>query len=421
MIKDFQRLGQSIGIYTVINVVTKLFPFLLLPILSRYLSPAEFGRSALFIATSSLLIPLVGLRGDAVVVKALGEANAPSNGPTPADARLDLALTLPFVIAGVLLLVLLAANALGWRVDHVLGLPAPWIALAVLTALLWNFTMIHNATLQIRQRFAAYATLQVTQAVGIFALTAALVCGPLASAEGRNLGYSVPILAVGSWCCWTLLRQHGVSLRWPAQAFKRFAGISFPLLGGTLASLFASTVDRYAVSWFFGVESLGIYAFGVTLGLVLAVLTEGIELAWLPYVSKSLKEPLAMQRLRKTGLLILLGLVVCALLYAALLPHVVQWVGQGERYAGATPVAWATLTAVLGKAAFNLFSTVAIYAGRPHLSLKANLGLAFILPGGIWLSAQSNNLTLPQYAIGAIYLIAALFYFITNLRIQQAS
>lgn len=421
MIKDFQRLGQSIGIYTVINVLTKLFPFLLLPILSRYLSPAEFGRSALFIATSALLIPLVGLRSDAVVVKALGEAHEPSSDPARTDARLDVALTLPFAIAGTLLLLLMAGHTTGWLADQVLGLPVHWVAWAVLTALLWNFTMIHNATLQIRQRFAAYATLQVTQAAGIFGLTAALVWGPLPNAEGRNLGYSLPILAVGAWCCWALLRQHGVSLRWPAQSFKRFAGISFPLLGGTLASLFASTVDRYAISWFFGAESLGIYAFGVTLGLILAVLTEGIELAWLPYVSKSLKEPLAMQRLQKTGLLILLSLSVCALIYAALLPHVVQWVGHGERYAAATPVAWATLTAVLGKAAFNLFSTVAIYAGRPRLSLQANLCLALILPVGIWFCAQFNNMTFPQYVIGAVYLMTAAFYFITNPHNQKAS
>ena len=51
---------RQAGVYTISNVVARAIPFLLLPLLTRYVSPADFGIVAMFFFVALLIEPLVG-------------------------------------------------------------------------------------------------------------------------------------------------------------------------------------------------------------------------------------------------------------------------------------------------------------------------------------------------------------------------
>src|SRR5438067_1618929 len=53
--------------YTVGDILNRLFPFLLLPVLTRYLTPAEYGTFVMFQVVVNFLLPLVGLNVEAAV------------------------------------------------------------------------------------------------------------------------------------------------------------------------------------------------------------------------------------------------------------------------------------------------------------------------------------------------------------------
>lgn len=52
---------KSSGIYTIVNFLNKVFPFILLPILSREFTLEQFGEYSIYRTTISFCIPLVGL------------------------------------------------------------------------------------------------------------------------------------------------------------------------------------------------------------------------------------------------------------------------------------------------------------------------------------------------------------------------
>jgi O-antigen/teichoic acid export membrane protein len=54
-------LFQSAGIYTAAHLLTASVPFLLLPILTRYLTPADYGIVAMFQVILGIVSALIGL------------------------------------------------------------------------------------------------------------------------------------------------------------------------------------------------------------------------------------------------------------------------------------------------------------------------------------------------------------------------
>ena len=54
-------LVQRAGIYTVSNLAARALPFLLLPVLTRYLTPADYGIVAMFLFSAMVLEPFLTL------------------------------------------------------------------------------------------------------------------------------------------------------------------------------------------------------------------------------------------------------------------------------------------------------------------------------------------------------------------------
>lgn len=52
---------RSASIYTTGNVINASIPFLLMPVLTRYLSPEDYGYTAMFALLTSLLAPFMGV------------------------------------------------------------------------------------------------------------------------------------------------------------------------------------------------------------------------------------------------------------------------------------------------------------------------------------------------------------------------
>src|SRR6056297_3469330 len=62
MIKFYQsRFFKNASIYTVSDIINKLVPFILLPVLTRYLTPADYGIISIFAVFTSILGVFISL------------------------------------------------------------------------------------------------------------------------------------------------------------------------------------------------------------------------------------------------------------------------------------------------------------------------------------------------------------------------
>jgi O-antigen/teichoic acid export membrane protein len=273
---DLRRILSSSGIYAAAALAQQGASFLLLPLYTRFVPPAQYGELELLNAFSSIAFACLMLGLPSAIVKCYHRDCA---GPEDRAALLPtaLALELPLLLAGSAAMLLFAGPLAGW----LLGSPAaaPWMRLAAATGLLSSLAAVLLAGFRAAERAVAFSVLTLSQ------LAASLVFNLLLVAHYR-LGV-VGIL-------WGNLAANAVALLLALAAARRGSVPRFnhrlapPLLRfGTLllpvllAAWVMDLSDRYLLRYFTGLSQVAVYAVGYKIGMVLQLaLVWPFQLAW---------------------------------------------------------------------------------------------------------------------------------------------
>src|SRR5437870_4890103 len=152
-----QRAGLlgSAALYFAASALASAVPFLLLPVMTRLLSPADFGVVAMF---SILLVPLG-------TVVSLGMKGAIAARFFQAGEK-DVA---PFVMTCLLLALVsaLVVAAISWplrqSLTRITQIPGHWVLVAVLAAAAQFVTTVQLTLLQARRRVLQFSILEVLE------------------------------------------------------------------------------------------------------------------------------------------------------------------------------------------------------------------------------------------------------------------
>ena len=161
------RLVSSSGVYILSNVVSLSVPFLLLPVMTRYLSPEDVGKVAMFTVAVNLTVPLVGFRADGAIGRQYYERETIDFSNYIANCLYILAMSAT-VIA------LLALFFLE-RIASVLDLPSAWIWTIVFVAIARFFTNTVLVLFQVQDKPRSYAAYFLPQTVITFGLSVYLI------------------------------------------------------------------------------------------------------------------------------------------------------------------------------------------------------------------------------------------------------
>lgn len=275
-------LGAS-AVYGLGSVLVRGLTFLLLPLYTRYLSPAEYGIVALTTTCTvvlGMLYPL-GLRG------AISRTYYESGSVEERKERIG-TLWIAMVVSALAMALLLdrtgpslAAALLPEVSFH------PYLRLAVWTALLGVFGLTPLVLLQAQERPLAYVAVTIWAALTTTALTVWLVVRG-DGAEGYLTGVLLgAALAALPYLALTLRQVRPVfrmSVLLPALAF------SLPLVPHALAGWALEMSDRAILTRLIPLHDVGVYSLGYQLGAAMGLLTTAFNAAWVPFLFGSLKE-----------------------------------------------------------------------------------------------------------------------------------
>ena len=326
---SLHQLFRSGAIYGLANVLAAGVPFLLLPVLTRALSPAEYGEVVSFFMLVSVSAALAGLSlHGAVGVRWLDT----SRGDPKSYTR-----TAVFLVA--------ASTALAAGLSALLG-PAAGLdlspgvcAIAAVVAGCMALQGMRFAIWQSCHQALPAATLQVVSAVlnGGFSLFAVLFL--VWGSAGRIGGAVAASLAIAGFSILSLSRL--VSDSKPrfgdATALLRFG---LPLMPHAMAGALLGSLDRFAVSSQLGAGALGIYGAASQLGQVINVMADAASKAITPQMYGMLARNTVRDRLRVVALSYLsvpAWLLIALCLWAGLL--LAGEVLLGSRYLGAIDLA----------------------------------------------------------------------------------
>lgn len=193
-----KKLLSSTAIYASANVINSAIPFLLLPVLTRVLAPAEYGLVTMFVTVMSVLGAFTGLSVHGAV--SVRYYDSSTDHPRFVGACLAL---LAASTSLVLLLVWLLAGPLSRWVE----IPEGWLLVAVLASAAQAIVQIRLVIWQVKGEVWRYGLFQILQTTLNLALSLGLVLLLGMGWEGRVLGISVAVFLFAVLALYGLQRR----------------------------------------------------------------------------------------------------------------------------------------------------------------------------------------------------------------------
>lgn len=375
-------------------------PFIVLPLLARWLGPADFGVVGSYLALINLCTVLAGL-GTHGVISVVHFKQDPRAVPAHivAALRLLLASALPLIA---LLWVF------GAPLERATSVPATWIWTAGLAATGQFVVALALAVLQARGQALQFCALQVSLTLGWGVLSLLLIGAVGLGWTGRALGQLAAVAAAAALALWWLGRDGGlrpVGGPAPLAVLLRFG---VPLLPHSLAAVAMASADRLLLSGQSGVEASGQYFAAFQIAAVLTVAAAAVNQAWVPWLYSRLAQPdegKARAVVRATYVifgLLLGGAALMALSASWLVPLI-----AGAQYqAAAELLPWLAPAAALS-GMYYFVTNYLFYAGRTGLLSGITVGCSLVqLALMLWLIPRWEA----QGAAAAVLATAALYW-----------
>lgn len=272
------------GIYLGANILNAGIPFLLLPVLTRVLTPADYGTLAMF----GIVLSVVGAFTGLSVHGAIGVRYFQIE-------KLELAeyvgACVGILVVSTSVIFLLVAIFGEW-LSAVSGVPSDWLLVAVVLSGFQFLANIRLSLWQVSGEAKKYGAFQITQSLLNAAVSLVLILMIGMAWEGRALGQSVAVILFGVIALWWLLKDSLVQFPAGWRKHTRDAlTFGVPLIPHAIGGLLIVAADRFIIVRLLDVAHAGVYMVALQVGQALGLITESFNKAYAPWLMKNLTKP----------------------------------------------------------------------------------------------------------------------------------
>lgn len=279
--EKLKETARETAIYGVGSVLNKVAGFLLLPLYTKFLTPAEFGVVGLLLVTE--------LAAAIVIQCGLQTAFFRSYFEYEDEDRREVVVSTTFwylVVAGALILVpfVFAAGALS---ELILGLPGQGnlFRCVILFAYLDVLNLIPFAVLKVRKGSVRFTVASTCSFVFQLLVTIALVAWYGLGPWGVMLGYVAGNLLEAAILFPAITKE--IRWRFSFTELRIMLVYGAPFIFAQVANNLILMVDRFFVKHYVNLDEVGLYTLGNTIaGIVVIVLAQPFGLIW-PYAKLS--------------------------------------------------------------------------------------------------------------------------------------
>lgn len=260
------RLIKHSSIYAAGNILRQLVGFIMLPVYTRYLSPADYGVVGLLIFAVSLIELVFGAR----LVQAVPKFFYEQKQPAERHAVISTALLITSAVSAATMLVVIllrepSSQGIFGTPDY--GLIVGLFAVLILTHAIENYALVFIRIQQKPWLFISVnlgkLTVQLSLNIWLVVFQDLGVMGVAISSAAASLVFAV-LLATYT------LAHTGIRFR-AAQA-KKMLIFCWPLWLAGLAGLYIGSANRYYIRIFSSLDDVGLYELAAKFGSILTLL-----------------------------------------------------------------------------------------------------------------------------------------------------
>lgn len=322
------------GVYLFSNILNAVIPFILLPILTRYLEPAEYGEVAMFQT-------LLGALGAFVGLVFVGAANRKyyDSDLTEKDLGefIGACIQISFISSLITLLVFFIFQG---QLSEWLGLKPIYVLLAVVVGFCSVVIKIRLGQWQVEKNAIKYGVLQVSQSFINLIFSLIFVVLFLRGAAGRIDAQVVVALAFLLIALFLLYKDNLLRIfSWRRDYIKEAIDFGGPLIFHTSGAFLLITVDRFVINKELGLTEVGIYMVAVQLVSVMNMVFDAVNKAYVPYLYECIKRDDLQEKMKLVKNIYIWFLLILVVVILAFI--IGPWfivLFAGEKYAAAGKV-----------------------------------------------------------------------------------
>ncbi|RJK82506.1 lipopolysaccharide biosynthesis protein [Vibrio cholerae] len=277
-------LAKKSLVYLLSNIINASIPFLLLPILTRALSPSEYGQIAMFQTLVAGLAAFVGLN-------TVGAANRKyyDDGNNLYELSQYNSACLHILIGSTLAIMGIAA-VLSEQLSEFLSIPISWINSAVLFSALSFVINLRLGQWQVRGEALKFGAFQIGNSLFNMVFSLLLVIVLHHGAQGR-IDAQLVVAALFSVLALLMLAKDKVICLfcWRSDYLKQALQFGGPLIPHIFGFFLLSAVDRFIINQELGLAQTGVYMVAVQISMALSIVFDAINKAYVPWLFEILK------------------------------------------------------------------------------------------------------------------------------------
>jgi O-antigen/teichoic acid export membrane protein len=324
----YRALLGNAAIYVISNVLSAAIPFVLMPVLTRRLLPADYGVTAMFATMLAVFSCLAGLSVHGAVSLRYFQREG-FHLPTYVGTALAL---LAFTTSILLAVVSTFGSLIAGWVD----VPVRWLLVAVLVASANFVGQVRLALWQAEGKATKHLAYSVASALANFCGSVVLVVFADLHYAGRLSAIAITALLFATISIVSLRRDGQLCLEFDPKAARDALRFGLPLVPHALGALVITLADRVLITRYVGIAHTGVYLVGAQLGMIVAIVSDAANRAYSPWLYARLgaMDEAMKRRIVRNTYLFFAGISAFALALSVIVPFALRWL-VGPRFIGA--------------------------------------------------------------------------------------
>lgn len=271
---------RSFSIYTLSNVTNAGLPFLLLPILTVYLTQRDYGIITNLTALLMLSIPLVEM--------GLTPALTRQYVKKEVDTGSYLSTGVMASILNALVLSALIVAFSGW-ISTYTYVSQPFIVMAGAYSFFHVLSELLLTIWRMEDRPVRYGIFRTIKIIFDISLSLHLIIGLGYGWEGRAYGMIAACIVFGLVAGFLLWKSGYLRLSFNKSYLSHLLAFGLPVIPHTVSGIFISYSDKLIITNMLSVEESGVYSVAFTIGMALGLLVNSFNQAWVPWLYEKLE------------------------------------------------------------------------------------------------------------------------------------
>lgn len=398
--------------YVLTNVINVSVPLLVLPILTRYLTPSDYGIVAIYQVIETIVFLIIGLNTHSAIMVNFYKISKEKLRIYIGNVFFILFIT--FIVA------LIISFIIGLFIESIFSFPTSWLPVVVIIAL-FQFVVLVNLTLwRAEQKARSYSIMQITSSLFNLGLSVYLVVAIGMKWQGRILSILITYIIFGIVNIYLLRRRGYLKLNYKPEYIRDALKVSVPLIPHSLSGWIDNAIDRVLVTAMVGISTTGLYSVGYQVGMLIGMLSTAFNKAWTPFLFQKLTEnnPATKLKIVKFTYLYFAVILLMALVLSLLAPFLLS-IFVGPQFQSANKyIVWVAFAYALTGMYFMVTNYI-FYVKKTHILAWITFGSALLYIGANYVLISLNGAVGAAQATLLLHLLTFVGSWILSARVYK--